>query len=308
MPLFTPPSRTAVPPILPRDGDTQTPLGRRLFRHYRSRPEGISVFLLSDSTLTESYPDSERVFWSKADGTPYVVYAFYGGHDDYEITQSIADLLTAAGYTVTDVVPPTPDPPTITSLAPSSGVTGTTVTVNGSNLSLVTGVHVGVSTPTPTVLSSTQVRFAAPSKGDGTYDVTVTNPYGTSNILSFTYATPAPNDPPVISNVSPSSGVIGITVTLTGTSFDTVSALTVDGVGTAFNVVSASSITFTAPSHADGAVNLILTNPGGTSNTVTFTYTSVAPPSDPHPGNDILAEDSSFILAEDGTSTIQAES
>ena len=101
MSTFTPPAQSTVPPILPSNDPDQTPEGFRLFRHYRSRPEGINVYLLSDDTITEDDPDQERVFWAEAEGTPYVKRAFYGGHDDYDLTDAEATLLTDAGYTVT---------------------------------------------------------------------------------------------------------------------------------------------------------------------------------------------------------------
>lgn len=103
MSTFTPPGRTAVPPTLPYDGADQTPLGRRLFRHYRSRPEGINVYMLSDGSITEEDPDGEAVVWSRGDkaGAVYVTQAWYGGHDDYNLTDAQATALTDAGYTIT---------------------------------------------------------------------------------------------------------------------------------------------------------------------------------------------------------------
>lgn len=101
MPVFTPPSRNAVPSVLPpwTGREAQTVTGWRLFRHYRSRPEGINVFLLSDGTVTEDDPDGTSVHWlNENDGNPYVQVAWYGGHDDYNITEAQKTLLVAAGY------------------------------------------------------------------------------------------------------------------------------------------------------------------------------------------------------------------
>jgi hypothetical protein len=113
---FTPPATSTVPPVLPPGTGGQTPLQYRLWRHYRSRPEGRNVYVLSDGTVTEDDPDSETVHWfgghdSPADGTPYVVHVFYGGHDDYIIDDATATLLAAEGYTVGEDPGPPPDPP-----------------------------------------------------------------------------------------------------------------------------------------------------------------------------------------------------
>jgi hypothetical protein len=66
----------------------------------------VNVFLLSDGTVTEDEPDGTAVVWSPNDRTgdsinaKWVEVAWYGGHDDYEITDEQATLLTNAGYTV----------------------------------------------------------------------------------------------------------------------------------------------------------------------------------------------------------------
>lgn len=90
-----------MPPTIGSHDPTWSALGNRLFRHYRARPEGRNVYILSDGTVTELDPDQETMFWDRADGSPYVVVALYGGHDSYEVTSAQATLLTNAGYTVT---------------------------------------------------------------------------------------------------------------------------------------------------------------------------------------------------------------
>lgn len=71
-------------------------------RHYGGGPRGRNVFYLSDGTVTETDPDSTNVFWSQADGTPYVVVAWWGSTaEPYTVTAAQASALTTAGYTVT---------------------------------------------------------------------------------------------------------------------------------------------------------------------------------------------------------------
>jgi hypothetical protein len=107
---FTPPATSTVPSVLPPGAEGQTPLQYRLWRHYRSRPEGVNVYVLSDGTVTEDDPDQETSFWYAPDGNPYVKVAFYGGHDAYEITDEIAALLVSQGYTVGEEPGPPIDP------------------------------------------------------------------------------------------------------------------------------------------------------------------------------------------------------
>jgi hypothetical protein len=79
--------------------------------------------------------------------------------------------------------------PTVTGMSPSSGPTGTTVTITGTNFQGTTAVSFG-STPAAsfTVVSDTELTAVAPA-GAGTVDVTVRNP-GQSAVTAadrFTY-------------------------------------------------------------------------------------------------------------------------
>lgn len=117
--------------------------------------------------------------------------------------------------------------------------------------------------------------------------------------------TPVPGAP-TLTNLSPASGVAGATITLTGTVLDTVTDVTVDGVSVGFTHVSTVSLTFLAPAHVDGAVSVRVTNVSGNSNSETFTYSTVVtpPPTDAHPGSDLLDSDGSYFLDSDSTTLI----
>jgi hypothetical protein len=65
---------------------------------------------MSDGTVTENDPDQQTSFWFASDGSPFVSIAFYGGHDNYVISDEIAALLTAEGYTVGGDPGPPPGP------------------------------------------------------------------------------------------------------------------------------------------------------------------------------------------------------
>ena len=66
-------------------------------------------------------------------------------------------------------------------------------------------------------------------------------------------------------------------MTITGTDLSDASTVTIDGVSVAFTQVSGSEITFVTPPHAAGAVDVVVTTPGGPSAPLPFTYVPPAP-------------------------------
>lgn len=84
--------------------------------------------------------------------------------------------------------------------------------------------------------------------------------------------TGTPDQAPVITTISPSTGEGGDTITITGTSFSGATSVTFAGTAaTSFTVVSDTRITAVAPAHADGAVTVVVTTPAG-SDSDSFTY------------------------------------
>ncbi|MGI4792331.1 MAG: beta strand repeat-containing protein [Janthinobacterium lividum] len=196
--------------------------------------------------------------------------------------------------------------PTLSSVSPSSGATGSTVSVTftGTNFTTATantvtftgttGANTGVTTTFGSAnaasATSLTVSAALPSTAD-TYNVTITNSNGTSNTQLFAVNTPAP---PTLTGVTsnPASAVKGspVALTLTGTGFTTTTADTVTLTGTtgtnsgivstfgSANAASATSLTVTAalPSPAD-TYNVKVTNANGSSGTVAFVVNNPAP-------------------------------
>ena len=162
-------------------------------------------------------------------------------------------------------------PPMVSGISPTHGpeAGGTTVTITGMHLIGTTAVTFGNTPATNvTVVNDDTVTATAPAHADGTVDVTVTTPQGTSGTSSadqYTYDEPAP----AITAISPNSGVIagGTTVTITGTDFDGATAVSFGGTAaTSFTVNSDTSITATAPPAAGiGTVDITVTTAAGTS-------------------------------------------
>ena len=178
--------------------------------------------------------------------------------------------------------------PVLTAVSPSQGPTsgGTAVILTGTGLTGATAVSFGSSAASSfTVNSATQITAVAPS-GTGAVSVSVTTPGGTSNTVGYTYVAA-----PALTAVSPSQGPTsgGTAVILTGTGLTGATAVSFgSSAASSFTVNSATQITAVAPS-GTGAVSVSVTTPGGTSNTVVYTY--VAAPAltavSPSPGPDV---------------------
>ncbi|NJQ00219.1 IPT/TIG domain-containing protein [Streptomyces zingiberis] len=164
--------------------------------------------------------------------------------------------------------------PTITSIAPTSGTTGTAVTITGPSGTFGTvgstvRVNFGTRTVNGTVATATTVTTTAPAGCSGQTQVSVTALNSTSNSLPFFYITG-----PVVTSVSPALGTASPgSVTLTGTGLSTVTAASdVSFGGTpATAIVSRTGdtqLTVTAPTGTIGpsgiaTVTVTATNPGG---------------------------------------------
>ena len=165
--------------------------------------------------------------------------------------------------------------PAITSLSPSSGPVGTSVTINGSNFGASKGFSSisfnGIPTA-PVSWSDTSIVISVPT-GATTGNVVVTVGSIPSNGVSFT-VTPSPS----ITNVSPSSGPVGTIVTITGSNFGATqgtSTVSFNGMQATPTSWSASSIVVPVPSGA--STGPLLVNIGGVFANSSFTVTPPLP-------------------------------
>jgi RHS repeat-associated protein len=172
--------------------------------------------------------------------------------------------------------------PSITSLSPTSGTIGTSVTITGSGFGTTQGtstVKFNGTTATVTSWSSTSIHATVPS-GATTGNVAVTVSNVASNGVNFTIVS--------ITSLSPTSGAVGASVTINGGGFGTTqgtSTVTFSSskIATVTNW-SANSITATVPS---GAItgNVVVKVGTTTSNGISFmvaatpTMTSLSPTS-----------------------------
>lgn len=172
--------------------------------------------------------------------------------------------------------------PSITSINPSSGPVGSTVTITGMNFGAPVGTNTilfnGSPNSAPVISwSATTIVITVPV-GATTGGVTVTTSVARSNAVLFTVtaAPPAPS----ISNLNPTSGPVGTTVTVTGTNFGSSqgsSTVVFNGTTAAVTTWSATSIVVKVPSGATSG-SVVVTVGGAASNAIAFTVTVVLPP------------------------------
>jgi len=161
--------------------------------------------------------------------------------------------------------------PTISGFTPTTGPVGTSVTINGANLTGATAVAFNGVSATFSVTSDTAIQATVPT-GATTGPVRVTTPGGTvTSTASFTVI-PAPT----ITGFTPTSGPPGASVTISGSSFTGATAVAFNGVNATFTVSSDTSIQATVPaSAATGPVSV--TTSGGTA-TSSSSFTVLQPP------------------------------
>ena len=197
------------------------------------------------------------------------------------ITTNGLPCITSATFTVVAPVP------TVTSVSPSSGYNSETtdVTITGSGFTGATAVKLSNNTSLVSVfvVSATQILATVPSGvTPGTYDVRVTTPGGTNTTSSqkFTSVTPPV---PVVSTVTPSSGVNNTTtvITIGGSGFSGATAvkLSNDTVLTIIAVDGPGQIRARVPTGvAQGPYYVRVTTPFGTNATgATFTVNNPPP-------------------------------
>jgi hypothetical protein len=203
----------------------------------------------------------------------------------HNVTVTVAGAAAAS-----NTVPFTVQGPTLTSIAPNSGLRGTAVlpiTFTGANLTGTTalsGLGGGVTlvAGSLTVVSPTEVTASlaiSTTATVGIHNIGLTTPIGTTNTIPFTVtgATLAAISP--TSATHPASGTLAVPVTITGTNLTSTSALT--GLGTGVTIAAGSltstSTTITATLNVASTATVgartirATTAAGATTNTVTFT-------------------------------------
>jgi hypothetical protein len=204
------------------------------------------------------------------------------GTVDVTVTTTSGTSATASADHFTYTLAPAP---TITGLSPSSGTSGSSVNITGTNLGGTVQVYFGGVPATQVVVGSdTQVGAYAPPEAAGILDVTVQTYSGTSALTSADRFTYNAASVPAVTSVSPTSTLTGggYNVSVSGSGFTAASGVFFGTTpATSFTVNSATSITAVAPPHAAGTVDITVVTPAGTSATSSsdqFTYVAAPAP------------------------------
>lgn len=255
-----------------------------------SGPTGSSV-IIAGTNFGSSQGSSQALF-NGAPGTvsswsdTQVIATVPSGATTGPVT-ILVNGISSNGVTFTVTTPPPPSNPVISTLSPLSGEVGIAVTVSGSNFGssmgsstiLFNGVVASVSS-----WSSTQIVATVPSTATTGPVVVIVNSVS-SNGVNFTVLPPSPppSFDPVISGISPTSGAIGVQVTISGSYFGSAqgaSQVLFNGAPGTINSWSDTQVIVTVPSGATTGPLVVVVN-GVTSNGVTFTVTTPPPPSNP---------------------------
>src|SRR5205807_501602 len=163
--------------------------------------------------------------------------------------------------------------PALTSIAPATGVVGTSVavTIAGSNLTGATlNLPAGITPSAAPAVTATQITTTfviAANAATGPQSISVTTAGGTSNAATFTVTAAAPS----LASIAPSTGAVGTSVAvtltganLTGATLNLPAGITLSGAP----AVTATQITATlviAANAATGAQSISATTAAGTS-------------------------------------------
>ena len=168
-----------------------------------------------------------------------------------------------------------PPAPTIIGFSPAYGPIATAVVLTGTDFTAATTVTFNGTAAAFTVNSATQISTVVPG-GASSGPVSVTTPSGTAtSIGSFTVLTG--DGTPTITSFAPTGGVIGATVTISGTNFLDVNSVTFGGVAALSpTITSPTQITATIPTGAATGPIVVTTGLGAATSAANFTV-SAAP-------------------------------
>jgi len=151
-------------------------------------------------------------------------------------------------------------------LQSTSGKVGSSVAIFGQGFTGTKAVSFSGVNATPVTVTDTYLTVNVPSAAK-TGTVTVVRPSGNlASIQQFKVT-------PTISSFSPTSGKVGIVVTITGTGLTQTTKVTFGGVNAAFTVTSDSKVAATVPSGAKTGKVIVTTAGGTATSSGTFTVT-----------------------------------
>jgi gliding motility-associated-like protein len=169
--------------------------------------------------------------------------------------------------------------PTLTSVSPTSGPIGTVITITGTDFSPVPADNIVRFSTTPLLVSATTptiITATVPTIGNGSYNVRLQ--IGCVSIINGPLFTVTSGTLPTITSFTPTTGVIGTTVTITGANFSPAPAnntVRFNGITAFVSASTATSITTTVP--AGATTGKITVTVGGNTATSATDFTITVP-------------------------------
>ncbi len=175
-----------------------------------------------------------------------------------------------------------PGAPRITAISPNIGSVrgGDVVSIIGAGFREGLTAKAGGVPMTLSSITNTSIAATMPAHAEGLVDVVVTNQDGQTGSLpaAFTYAV-MPD--PAITDVSPKEGTTsgGMVLVITGAAFRPGATVSINGIviPAVLRDLDRTRMTVTTPPHAAGAVDIVVTNPDGSSGRLIGGYTYVSP-------------------------------
>ena len=219
-------------------------------------PSTITTGTAATFTGTGSYDLEAPITaytWNFGDGSPALRTTsakpthIYDKAGTYIVTLTVADATGAANRSTQSLsvkVTGSTLVPSISGFSPASGITGSTVTITGSNLASASKVAVNGLAATISLDTATQIKAIVPN-GASTGPISVTTAGGTGTSSSSFAATLS------VTGFSPTSGGGGTLVTITGVGFNSSSTVKFNGTAAAtVNHVSSTKLTAAVPAGA----------------------------------------------------------
>ena len=181
------------------------------------------------------------------------------------------DQVTGLGVPVVNTLIQTLMRPLVSGFSPTFGVPTSSVTLSGFNYANVSSVTFNGVTAAFTVDTEGQITATVPgSATSGPVVVTTALGSGTSTANFTVNSLPSPS----LSLYAPTSGTSGSTVTLTGSNFLGISAVTFNGVAALFTVSSSTQITAIVPAAASTGPIAVINASGSSTGTGVFFVTA----------------------------------
>jgi hypothetical protein len=230
------------------------------------------------------------------------VTASYTVNSATQITATVPPTATTGPITVTNVAGPGSSssnftvipPPLLASISPTTAITGTTLTIAGSNLANATSVNFNSAAVT-TLISNTdaQIQVTVPgSLSAGAVNVSVVTAAGTSNTKTLTIV-PAP----VISDLKPNVSYQGFPIMIRGSNLAGTVGVKIGTTDATIMTVYDATVIITLPvTMTNGTYSVTVSNEGGPSNGVTLNViTAPAAVGSPPTGNFVTPPPANYV-------------